>query len=104
MPRLWDELHRRTSMINQQIPVPVSGEFVEIAIRDWGSGISLEDQPRLFSKFVRLTEAINSMQRGAGLGLYLCRQLTEAMQGHIWMESQGVDGEGATFFVALPRC
>ncbi len=100
----WDELHRRTSMINQQIPVPVSGEFVEIAIRDWGSGISLEDQPRLFSKFVRLTEAINSMQRGAGLGLYLCRQLTEAMQGHIWMESQGVDGEGATFFVALPRC
>src|SRR6266700_3952958 len=100
----WDELCRRTSMINQQIPVPVSGEFVVIAIRDWGSGISLEDQPRLFSKFVRLTEAINSMQRGAGLGLYLCRQLTEAMQGHIWMESQGVDGEGSTFYVALPLC
>lgn len=100
----WDELHRRTPTINQQIAVPVSGEFVVIAIRDWGSGISLEDQPRLFSKFVRLTEAINSMQRGAGLGLYLCRQLTEAMQGHIWMESKGVDGEGATFFVALPRC
>jgi signal transduction histidine kinase len=100
----WDELYRRTSTINQQIPVPVSGEFIVIAIRDWGSGITLEDQPRLFSKFVRLTEAINSMQRGAGLGLYLCRQLTEAMQGHIWMESKGVDGEGAMFFVALPRC
>jgi len=100
----WNELHLRTSMINRQIPVPVSDEFVVIAIRDWGSGISLEDQSHLFSKFVRLTDAINSMQRGAGLGLYLCRQLTEAMQGHIWMESQGVEGEGATFFVALPRC
>jgi signal transduction histidine kinase len=98
------ELHRRTTTINGQVPAPASGQFVVIAIRDWGQGINLEDQPRLFSKFVRLSEAINSMQRGAGLGLYLCRQLTEAMQGHIWMESEGVDGEGSTFYVALPRC
>ncbi len=98
------ELYRRTTTINGQVPAPASGQFVVIAIRDWGQGINLEDQPRLFSKFVRLSEAINSMQRGAGLGLYLCRQLTEAMQGHIWMESEGVDGEGSTFYVALPRC
>jgi len=98
------ELYRRTTTINGQAPTPASGQFVVIAIRDWGQGINLEDQPRLFSKFVRLSEAINSMQRGAGLGLYLCRQLTEAMQGHIWMESEGVDGEGSTFYVALPRC
>ncbi len=57
---------------------------------------------QLFSKFVRLTEAINSMQRGAGLGLYLCRQLTEAMGGYIWLESTGVAGEGCTFFIAFP--
>ncbi len=98
------ELYRRTTTINGQVPAPASGQFVVIAIRDWGQGINLEDQPRLFSKFVRLSEAINSMQRGAGLGLYLCRQLTEAMHGHIWMESEGVDGEGSTFYVALPRC
>jgi len=98
------ELYRRTTTINRQMMVPASGQFVVIAIRDWGPGIDLEDQPRLFSKFVRLSDAINSMQRGAGLGLYLCRQLVEAMQGHIWMESKGVDGEGSTFFVALPRC
>jgi len=53
-------------------------------------------------KFVRLAGAINSMQRGAGMGLYLCRQLTEALDGHIWMESTGIDGEGSTFSVALP--
>jgi signal transduction histidine kinase len=98
------ELYRRATTINGQVPAPASGQFVVIAIRDWGQGINLEDQPRLFSKFVRLSEAINSMQRGAGLGLYLCRQLTEAMHGHIWMESKGVDGEGSTFYVALPRC
>ncbi len=100
----WDELLRRVSSLDQQPPLPVSGHFVIIAIRDWGPGVALEDQPRLFTKFMRLTGAINSLQRGAGLGLYLCRELTEAMGGHIWMESKGIDGEGATFFVALPRC
>jgi signal transduction histidine kinase len=100
----WDELHRRVPSIDQQPPLPASGQFVIVAIRDWGPGVALEDQPRLFTKFMRLAGAINSLQRGAGLGLYLCRQLTEAMGGHIWMESEGIDGEGATFFVALPRC
>lgn len=100
----WDELLRRVSSIDQPPPLPASGQFVIVAIRDWGPGVALEDQPRLFTKFMRLTGAINSLQRGAGLGLYLCRQLTEAMGGHIWMESKGIDGEGATFLVALPRC
>jgi signal transduction histidine kinase len=100
----WDELHQRIPDISQQVPVPTAGNFAVIAIRDWGPGIRPEDQPRLFSKFVRLREAINSIQRGAGLGLYLCRQLAEAMNGHIWMESKGVNGAGCTFFVALPRC
>ncbi|MEO6889633.1 MAG: ATP-binding protein [Ktedonobacteraceae bacterium] len=79
-----------------------SGCFVVIAVRDWGPGVLLEDQPYLFTKFMRLTNAINSTQRGAGLGLYLCRELTEAMGGSIWMESQGIPGEGSTFFIALP--
>ncbi len=100
----WDELHQRIPAISQQVPVPTSGNFAVIAIRDWGPGIRPQDQPRLFSKFVRLREAINSIQRGAGLGLYLCRQLAEAMHGHIWMESEGVNGAGCTFFIALPRC
>jgi signal transduction histidine kinase len=76
---------------------------VVIAIRDWGPGISLEDQTRLFSKFVRLDSALNSIQRGVGLGLYLCRQLMEAMGGTIWVESAGIPGEGSTFFIALPQ-
>jgi len=100
----WQELLQCIPSLEQRLSPPASGHFVIIAIRDWGSGVSLEDQPKLFAKFMRLTGAINSLQRGAGLGLYLCRQLTEAMGGHIWMESKGIDGQGSTFFVALPRC
>lgn len=78
-------------------------QFVIIAVKDWGPGIEAQDQGRLFTKFMRLDSALNSIQRGAGLGLYLCRQLTEAMGGRIWIESQGIPGEGSTFVVALPR-
>ena len=79
-----------------------SNRFVVIEVRDWGPGISAEDQARLFTKFMRLDNALNSVQRGAGLGLYLCRQLIEAMLGRIWVESSGIPGEGSTFVIALP--
>ena len=77
--------------------------FIEITVRDRGAGIQQEDIERLFAKFVRLDSAMNSSQRGAGLGLYLCRQLAESMGGQIWAESIGTAGEGATFLLALPQ-
>ncbi len=76
---------------------------VVLSITDQGDGITPEDQGRLFTKFVRLPNALKSMQRGSGLGLYICRQLIEAMGGAIWVESTGVPGEGTTFFIALPH-
>ena len=78
-------------------------QFVLLSIQDQGDGIAPEDQERLFTKFVRLPNAIKSMQRGSGLGLYLCRQLIEAMGGAIWVESTGVPGDGTSFFIVLPR-
>ncbi len=77
--------------------------IVLLSISDQGDGIAPEDQERLFTKFMRLPNALKSMQRGSGLGLYLCRQLVEAMGGAIWVESTGVLGEGTTFFIALPH-
>jgi signal transduction histidine kinase len=99
----WEELSGLLSLAGQRCPArPPSDAFALIAVRDWGPGISRADQARLFTRFMRLPNALNSMQRGAGLGLYLCRQLTEAMGGSIWMESEGIAGEGSTFYIALP--
>ncbi|MBX5451413.1 ATP-binding protein [Thermogemmatispora sp.] len=99
----WEELCCLPSLADQHRPAkPPSGFFALMAVRDWGPGISRADQARLFTRFMRLPNALNSMQRGAGLGLYLCRQLTEAMGGSIWLESEGIPGEGSTFYIALP--
>lgn len=77
--------------------------YIVLSVRDWGSGIAPYDQKCLFAKFMRLPDAVKSGQRGSGLGLYLCRQLTEAMGGFIWVESSGIVGEGSTFLIALPE-
>lgn len=98
------------SHLSQRIPayfqahsISPRQQFVVIAVRDRGRGIGVEDQQRLFTRFIRLSNAITSKQRGSGLGLFLCRQLVEGMEGHIWIESQGIEGEGSTFLVALPE-
>lgn len=76
--------------------------MVEIAVRDYGLGIPPDQQPLLFQRFVRLPRDLASTTIGNGLGLYLCRELVEAMRGRIWVESTGIEGEGSTIYVRLP--
>jgi signal transduction histidine kinase len=76
-------------------------ENVMVSIRDRGLGVPQKDQERLFERFVRLERDMNSSIRGAGLGLYISKQLIEAMGGHIWMESTGKEGEGSVFVFTL---
>jgi signal transduction histidine kinase len=79
-----------------------SKRMVEIMVRDYGLGIPPDQAPLLFQRFARLPRDLASKVVGNGLGLYLCRALTEVMGGKIWVESSGVPGRGTTFFVHLP--
>jgi len=71
-------------------------------VQDAGPGIPPEEIPLLFEKFVRLKRDLAGPTRGTGLGLYLCKQLVEAMGGSIWVESSGRIGEGSRFCFTLP--
>ncbi len=84
-----------------EIAGDVAGEMVKVRVRDYGLGVPSDQQERLFERFVRLERDMNSPARGAGLGLYISKQLIEAMGGRIWLESNGVEGEGTTFFFTL---
>ncbi len=76
-------------------------DWVIVTVEDEGPGISLDDQSRLFQKFVRLQQSLTTAVRGTGLGLWICRQYVEAMGGEIWVESR--PGHGARFSFILPR-
>lgn len=74
---------------------------VTITVTDSGIGIPGEDIPHLFQKFYRVDNTETREIGGTGLGLYLCRKLTEAMGGKIWVESQYQ--RGSSFYVRFPR-
>lgn len=76
-------------------------EHIIVSIADSGIGIPAEDIPHLFQKFYRVDNSDTREIGGTGLGLYLCRRLTEAMNGRIWVESEYK--KGSTFYVELPR-
>jgi signal transduction histidine kinase len=73
-----------------------------ISVQDAGPGIPADEIPLLFSQFVRLRRDISGPVRGIGLGLYISKQLVEAMGGHIWVESAGIPGQGSRFCFTLP--
>lgn len=79
-----------------------SAQEVCICVKDNGPGIAAEDIPLLFEKFVRLKRDLSSSIRGSGLGLYISKQMVEAMGGHIWAESSGIAGQGSRFCFTLP--
>jgi signal transduction histidine kinase len=79
-----------------------SDEQVTVRVRDHGLGIPPQDQARLFKRFARLERDMNSPVRGTGLGLYISKQLLESMGGHIWIESEGIPGQGSTLVFTLP--
>jgi signal transduction histidine kinase len=69
-------------------------------VRDRGPGIPREEQERIFDKFYRLDPNMTKGVGGTGLGLYICGELIESMDGQIWVDSR--PGEGATFIFELP--
>lgn len=75
---------------------------INLSIQDAGPGIPPEELPLLFEKFVRLKRDLAGTTRGLGLGLYISKQLIEALQGHIWAESSGRPGEGTRLCLTLP--
>ncbi len=70
-----------------------------LQVRDRGVGISAEDQDRIFGRFEQLRSP-GERPKGAGLGLWLIRELIQGHGGEISVSS--TPGAGATFTVKLP--
>jgi PAS domain S-box-containing protein len=74
-----------------------AGRFVELAVRDTGSGIAPEIVDRMFEPFFSTKE----VGKGSGMGLSMVHGIVHEHGGHVSVES--APGEGAAFRVLLPE-
>ena len=72
----------------------------KLSVSDQGIGIPKNQQALLFNRFSRADNARELGITGTGLGLYLCRELTELQGGQLWFTSE--EGRGSTFYLTLP--
>ncbi|XWS27456.1 hypothetical protein CRYUN_Cryun26dG0116700 [Craigia yunnanensis] len=91
----------RDSQAPEFYPVPSDIHFY-LRVKDSGSGISPQDIPKLFTKFAQTQSTATRNSGGSGLGLAICKRFLSLMEGHIWIESEGL-GKGCTaiFIVKL---
>lgn len=109
-----DESHLRSiieNLLSNAVKFSESGSSVtirlekehdtaKITVIDEGPGITEEDQKQLFGRYTRLSNKPTGDESSVGLGLYIVKNLTEAMNGRIRCES--APGKGSKFIVTFP--
>jgi len=76
------------------------GSLAKLTVRDTGTGIPLEEMPRLFERFHRVEGARGRTHEGTGIGLALVQELVKLHGGTVLVESEL--GRGSTFTVQIP--
>lgn len=86
-----------------EVSFSVDGDgCLQISVQDHGVGIALQDQQRIFDRFVQLETGTTRSHMGHGLGLSISKALVDLMQGTISLIS--APGEGTRIMVFIPPC
>ncbi|MEX0297653.1 MAG: hybrid sensor histidine kinase/response regulator, partial [Kordiimonas sp.] len=86
-------------------PLPHSSSEInlQISVVDTGIGISERDLPLVFERFYRSDEPLVRTQKGAGLGLTICKDFADLLNGNISIESQKGVGTSVIFTVKVHK-
>lgn len=84
-------------MINTNL---IEGNFIRITVRDNGQGVPEEHLPHLFDKYYRVKQK-KKLEKGFGLGLYICKLIIKAHNGKIWAESNEEGGLSVNFTLPI---
>ena len=78
----------------------VDKDTITLYVQDFGLGIPQEKQAKVFERFYRVEEGMETIYPGLGLGLYISSEIIRRHGGTISVES--MEGKGSTFFFTLP--
>jgi PAS domain S-box-containing protein len=82
------------------VAMTTSQDRVRVHVRDYGVGISKQDQSKIFDRFYRVSNRQQKKVSGLGMGLFIAAEIIKRHGGEITVESE--EGKGATFCVDLP--
>jgi PAS domain S-box-containing protein len=80
--------------------VSLKDDFARFEVEDTGHGIKKEMQEQIFKSFTQGDTSTTRKYGGSGLGLTICKELVEALEGRIGMKSK--ENKGSTFWFELP--
>ena len=97
-------IHNAIKFSDENSKIEVSAELKDdhilFSVRDYGCGLTPENQIRIFEPFYQVESASRRRHGGTGLGLAICRGIVESQKGKIWVESK--PGKGSKFYFTLP--
>ena len=74
--------------------------LLQFCVEDTGIGIAEKDISKLFREFEQLENHLTKQHQGTGLGLYICKNIIESMDGRMWVKS--TKGKGSKFYFSIP--
>jgi len=74
--------------------------LLQFCVEDTGIGIAEKDISKLFREFEQLENHLTKQHQGTGLGLYICKNIIESMNGRMWVKS--TKGQGSKFYFSIP--
>lgn len=97
MPRLPDP--PAPGSLKDDMPV-----YLYVAVTDTGPGMTPNELELLFQRFSQVSPKTHTIFGGSGLGLFVCRKITELMGGRIEVASEHGKGSTFRFFIEARTC
>lgn len=82
------------------VGIEATEDSLQISIADTGIGIPEVDKGKIFNKFFRASNAVEYVNEGTGLGLYIVKAFINQWKGRIWFDS--FESKGSTFYISIP--
>ena len=92
---------QRTNLTKSDQQTSTSKGYLKVEVSDTGCGIAQENIAKLFTMFTQAHKSVSQMYGGTGLGLWICKQLCQKMQGDIKLYSEASVGTTVVFYISV---